>query len=95
MDRYMEQWPKSVEIRDAEDKSHNEYMAKRKLLEDKIKVKWSPHSQESFRVEGLKMLDFHLHLSGNVTLKLRSIKPDNAIKLIEYMKQIAGEGGEL
>jgi hypothetical protein len=95
MDRYMEQWPKSVEIRDAKDKSHNEYMAKRKLLDDKLKVKWSPHSQESFRVEGLKMLDFHLHLSGNVTLKLRSIKSDNAIKLIEYMKQIAGEGGEL
>jgi hypothetical protein len=95
MDKYMEQWPKSVEIRDAKDKNHNAYMAKRKLLEDKLGVKWSPHCEESFTVEGLKLLDFHLHLSGNITLKLRSIKADNAIKIIEYMKELAGKDGEL
>ena len=95
MNKYMEQWPKSVEIRDAKDKRHIEYMAKRKLLEDKLKVRWCRHSEGSFEVKGVKYLDFALPLSGTVDIKLRSISCENAIKLIEYTKQIAGKDGEL
>lgn len=95
MDKYMEQWPNSIEVRDAKDKSHIKYMAKRKLLEDKLKVKWSTHDDASFTVEELKYPSFALHRSGSVDIKLSSISCENAIKVIECMKQIAGKDGEL
>jgi hypothetical protein len=95
MRKYMEMWPRSVERAENIDNSHREYMSKRKLLEDRLAVKWGRHSETSFTVEGIKYPEFSLHFSGNVDIKLRSISCENAVKVIEYMKQIAGKDGEL
>jgi len=97
MDKYMEKWPDSVEYRNESDKAFNEYMSKRKLLEDRLQVKWQRHSDETFEVPGLKYSYsfFKQHISGAISIELRSINSERAVKLIEYMKEIAGKDGEL
>lgn len=95
MRKYMEMWPRSVMRALQIDEDHRKYMSKRALLDDTLGVKWGRHDETSFTVKGLKYPDFALHRSGNVDIKLRSISCEKAIKVIEYMKQIAGKDGEL
>ena len=95
MRKYMEMWPRSVERAQSIDNNHRNYISKRSLLENKLGVRWHNHSESTFSVEGIKYPEFDLHLSGSVDIKLRSVSCENAVKVIEYLKQLVDDEGKL